>query len=89
MAVSADMANAIHRSQACLEGQEDVFHQPRLHDGLVLKHDLVHNNSIDIVTSFLFRAVAKRAAIPTQVCKSWQLEIGLCWLTCSILHILQ
>lgn len=90
VAVSADMADAMHPSQACPAGQEDAFHQPRLHDGLVLKHDPVHNNSNDIVTSFLFREVAKRAAIPIQVCNSWQLELGYVgWLTCSILHILQ
>ena len=53
VAVLADMVDAMHPSQACPVGQEDVFHQPRLHDGLVLKHDHVHNNSDDNVTFFL------------------------------------
>lgn len=66
--VSADMADAMHPSQVCPSGQEETFHQPKLRDGLVLKHDA--GNSNDIVTSFLFREVAKRNSIPTQVCSS-------------------
>lgn len=81
-AVSADMADAMHPTQACPPGQEDTLHLPRLHDGLVLRHDGVHNNATDIVTSFLFREVAKRSGIPTQVLNYytlvydwWQLEL--------------
>lgn len=66
--VSADMADAMHPSQVSPPGQEETFHQPKLRDGLVLKHDA--GNSNDIVTSFLFREVAKRNSIPTQVCGS-------------------
>lgn len=76
-AVSADMAHAMHPSQACAAGQEDSFHQPKLHDGLVIKHDAVHSNATDIFTSYLFREIAKRNCIPTQVCYSWQQPITL------------
>lgn len=63
--VSADMAEAMHPSQVCPPSQDETFHQPKLREGLVLKHDA--GNSNDMVTSFLFREVAKRNSIPTQV----------------------
>jgi aspartyl aminopeptidase len=62
--VSADMAEAMHPSQVCPPSQDETFHQPKLREGLVLKHDA--GNSNDMVTSFLFREVAKRNSIPTQ-----------------------
>lgn len=78
--VSADMADAMHPSQACPPGQEETFHHPKLRDGLVLKHDA--GNSNDIVTSFLFREVAKRNSIPTQVCGSSHQKLAVLFLFC-------
>ena len=63
--VSADMADAMHPSQVCPTGQEEIFYHPKLRDGLVLREGA--GNSNDIVTTLLFREVAKRNNIPTQV----------------------
>lgn len=67
--VSADMVHGLHPSQVNASGaNEEVLLQPKLHHGLVMRHDTVHNHAADIVTSYLFREVAKRNCIPTQVC---------------------
>ncbi|XP_024527699.1 probable aspartyl aminopeptidase [Selaginella moellendorffii] len=61
--VSADMAHALHPNNA----ENDVEHnQPKLHDGLVIKHNLTQNNATDAISAFLFKEVAKRNCIPTQ-----------------------
>ncbi|KAH8934930.1 hypothetical protein BDL97_17G005600 [Sphagnum fallax] len=64
--VAADMAPAMHPTQMCGMSQDDAFRQPKLFDGLVIKQDAVHSNTTNIVTSFLFREVAKRNCIPIQ-----------------------
>ncbi|KAH8937134.1 hypothetical protein BDL97_16G010100 [Sphagnum fallax] len=64
--VAADMAHAMHPTQVCGMGEDDAFHHPKLFEGLVIKQDALHSNATDIVTSFLFREVAKRNCIPVQ-----------------------
>ncbi|CAK9213609.1 unnamed protein product [Sphagnum troendelagicum] len=65
--VSADMVHGLHPSQVNTSGaNEEVLLQPKLHHGLVMRHDTVHNHAADIVTSYLFREIAKWNCIPTQ-----------------------
>ncbi|KAJ7548191.1 hypothetical protein O6H91_07G001900 [Diphasiastrum complanatum] len=61
--VSADMAYALHPNHA---DSQMHSHQPRLQDGIVIKHHPLQSNSTDTVSAFLFREVAKRNCIPTQ-----------------------
>ena len=62
--VSADMAHALHPNYS--ERHED-HHQPKLHEGLVIKHNASQRYATNAVTAFLFKEVAKARGIPTQV----------------------
>jgi aspartyl aminopeptidase len=61
--VSADMAHALHPNYA--ERHED-HHQPKLHEGLVIKYNANQRYATNTVTAFLFKEVAKVAGVPTQ-----------------------
>lgn len=61
--VSADMAHAIHPNY--MDKHEDN-HQPRLHGGLVIKHNANQRYATNAITSFIFREIAERHGLPIQ-----------------------
>ncbi|XP_043707238.1 probable aspartyl aminopeptidase [Telopea speciosissima] len=61
--VSADMAHALHPNY--MDKHEDN-HQPKLHGGLVIKHNANQRYATNAVTSFLFREISERHQLPIQ-----------------------
>eukprot|EP00250_Pteridium_aquilinum_P006388 c16327_g1_i1 orf=191-1921(-) len=61
--VSADMAHALHPNYS--DKHED-HHQPKLHEGMVIKHNANQRYATNAATAFLFKEVAKARGIPTQ-----------------------
>ncbi|XP_044484842.1 probable aspartyl aminopeptidase isoform X2 [Mangifera indica] len=61
--VSADMAHALHPNY--MEKHEDN-HQPKLHGGLVIKHNANQHYATNAVTSFIFKEIALKHNLPTQ-----------------------
>ncbi|KXZ51565.1 hypothetical protein GPECTOR_12g528 [Gonium pectorale] len=61
--VSADMAHALHPNYA---DKHDPDHQPRMHGGLVLKHNNNQRYATNSVSASLFREVARRHGLPCQ-----------------------
>mmetsp|Transcript_37294 Transcript_37294/g.117346 ORF Transcript_37294/g.117346 Transcript_37294/m.117346 type:complete len:583 (-) Transcript_37294:67-1815(-) len=61
--VSADMAHALHPNYP--ERHEDK-HQPKMHKGVVVKHNANQRYATTAVTSFLFREIARARGIPLQ-----------------------
>ncbi|XP_037434434.1 probable aspartyl aminopeptidase [Triticum dicoccoides] len=61
--VSADMAHALHPNY--MEKHEEN-HQPKLHGGLVIKHNANQRYATNAVTAFIFREIAERHQLPIQ-----------------------
>lgn len=61
--VSADMAHALHPNY--MDKHEDN-HQPKLHSGLVIKHNANQRYATNAVTAFIFREIAERHNLPVQ-----------------------
>ncbi|XP_024535841.1 probable aspartyl aminopeptidase isoform X2 [Selaginella moellendorffii] len=61
--VSADMAHALHPNYS---EKHEENHQPKLHEGLVIKHNANQRYATNSVTAFLFKEVARLAGIQTQ-----------------------
>uniref|UniRef100_A0A2P2L4H3 Uncharacterized protein MANES_06G117700 n=1 Tax=Rhizophora mucronata TaxID=61149 RepID=A0A2P2L4H3_RHIMU len=62
--VSADMAHALHPNY--MDRHEDN-HQPKLHGGLVIKHNANQRYATNAVTAFIFREIALKHGLPIQV----------------------
>ncbi|XP_062169457.1 probable aspartyl aminopeptidase isoform X2 [Alnus glutinosa] len=61
--VSADMAHGLHPNY--MDKHEDN-HQPKLHGGLVIKHNANQRYATNAVTSFIFREIATKHNLPVQ-----------------------
>ncbi|XP_035543170.1 probable aspartyl aminopeptidase isoform X1 [Juglans regia] len=61
--VSADMAHALHPNY--MDKHEDN-HQPKMHGGLVIKHNANQRYATNAVTSFIFKEIAAKHNLPVQ-----------------------
>lgn len=62
--VSADMAHGLHPN---FPERHEERHQPRLHQGFVVKHNANQRYATNLVSSLLFKQLAARHSIPCQV----------------------
>ena len=61
--VSADMAHALHPNYM---EKHEANHQPKMHQGVVVKHNANQRYATTAVTATLFRECAAAEGIPTQ-----------------------
>ncbi|KAK9684285.1 hypothetical protein RND81_10G199000 [Saponaria officinalis] len=61
--VSADMAHALHPNYM---DKHEENHQPKMHGGLVIKHNANQRYATNAITSFIFREIGEKHQLPVQ-----------------------
>ncbi|KAK0586574.1 hypothetical protein LWI29_009084 [Acer saccharum] len=61
--VSADMAHALHPNYM---DKHEENHQPKMHGGLVIKHNVNQRYATNSITAFIFREIARKHNLPVQ-----------------------
>ncbi|XP_068309057.1 probable aspartyl aminopeptidase [Pyrus communis] len=61
--VSADMAHALHPNYM---DKHEENHQPKLHGGLVIKHNANQRYATNAITALIFREIARNHSLPVQ-----------------------
>lgn len=61
--VSADMAHALHPNYM---DKHEENHQPKMHGGLVIKHNANQRYATNAVTSFIFKEIGQKHQLPFQ-----------------------
>ena len=57
------MAHALHPNYA---DRHEPGHAPKMHGGLVIKHNANQRYATDAITAFMFRELGERAGVPVQ-----------------------
>jgi len=61
--VSSDMAHALHPNYT---DRHEPGHAPKIHGGLVIKHNANQRYATDAISAFIFRELGERAGVPVQ-----------------------
>lgn len=60
-------SNILIENDLSFQEKHEENHQPKLHGGLVIKHNANQRYATNAVTAFIFREIAERHQLPIQV----------------------
>ena len=64
-----DRKTVLNHLYLIFQDKHEENHQPKLHGGLVIKHNANQRYATNAVTAFIFREIAEKHQLPIQV--SW------------------